>query len=317
MRGSTKKPVVHTKRYSLRLKTKKPKESDRDVRDRLEKEAGDAWDEYDKHMREDLVDEGIMGILGSRAASNIRRSSHRSLQSKEREARRLGYKNVEEWDDARSKEAADKWEKQRTKNARDVKRAKKAGTHSGRLTHNKSGTVLSMGKAEINRRNEKVKGMFKEGKDVTLSGRNSIEADTSKKQETWKMNKELKNAIAKAIKASRAQIISTYSKPIHPGKVNSQLHEKHSKNQLRQALQYHSDAMDDLYDQSDNESERKARRSSQAYRVAQKMLDKKMYPRAKKWTELSDESVYKRLKGPGKARHSLKMAIKKSKRAKR
>lgn len=224
MRGSTKKPVVHTKRYSLRLKTKKPKESDRDVRDKLEKEAGDAWDEYDKHMKESII-----GMLGSRIASMRQRSHGRSLQSREREARRLGYKNVEEWDAARSKESAEKWEKQREKNARDVKRFKKAGTHSGRLTRNKAGTVLSMGKAEINRRNEKVKGMFKEGKDVTLSGRNSIDADTSKKQETWKMNKELKNAIAKAIKASRAQIISTYGKPISPGKVNPRLNEACSK----------------------------------------------------------------------------------------
>ena len=69
------------------------------------------------------------------------------------------------------------------------------------------------------------KNMKEESKDVTLSGRNSIEPDISKKQEAWKMNKELKNAIAKAIKASRAQIISTYGKPIHPGKVNPNLNE--------------------------------------------------------------------------------------------
>ena len=51
-RGSTKKPVVRTKTWPLRIKTKKPKESDRDVQDRLGKESGAAWDEYDKHIRE-------------------------------------------------------------------------------------------------------------------------------------------------------------------------------------------------------------------------------------------------------------------------
>lgn len=365
MRGSTKKPVVRTKIHSLRLKTKKPKESDRDVRDKLEKEAGDAWDEYDKHMKESLGGFPLVYLRGARIKQpNYALQHHRLKRRDDEDAHKRGYKDHEEWvnSDEFKAERAAKQKKWQDKNARAIKKIKKKGEHSGRLTKNKAGTVVSVGKRTRDERNEKIRGlfkntpklkrkpenvknyahekgtsvpitikrlrdMFKEGKDVTLSGRNSIDADTSKKQETWKMNKELKNAIAKAIKASRAQIISTYGKPISPGKVNPRLneertklaktlkslHEKHSRNQLRQALNYHSDAID-YYDIEDDE--KKQARHSQAYRTAQKMLGDPGWKKEKNWTDLSDDKVYGKHRRRNDPVHKLKMTIKKAKRKK-
>lgn len=272
MRGSTRKPVVRTKIHSLRLKTKKPKESDRDVQDKLEKEAGDAWDEYDEHMKEALADDKLS-----------------ALSKASKKAQNTPLKNL------------------------------------GRKFRKLTGRTTSFDRAYMDEGKQMKK--LSEGKDVTLSGRNSIDADTSKKQETWKMNKELKNAIAKAIKASRAQIISTYGKPIHPGKVNPRLneertklaktlkslHEKHSRNQLRQALNYHDDAEEYSYDTGED---RKAKRHAQAYRTAQKMLDKDMWKKAKNWKDLSDDEVFGTKRRRHDARHALKMTIKKAKRKK-
>lgn len=356
MARSSRKPVVRVgKRHPLNLGKKRVRGDD--AYEKEKKEADDAWKKYDEHMREQHLREKIIGLsyFGGRRIKqpNYALQYQRLKAMDDEDAQKRGFKNYDEWEKSPEfkAERAAKQKKWQEKNARAIRKVKKKGEHSGRLTRNKAGTVVSVGKRTRDERNEKVKGLFKnapklkrksEGiknyahekgtsvpstikrlKDMfkeAIDNRRSIEegcgieADTSKKQETWKMHPELRAAIKKALKATRAQITTVYGKPITPGKHSgSMMHEAHSRNQLRQALNYHSDA-EDFYDREDDE--KKQARHSQARRTIEKMLDKNMWKKEKNWTDLSDDKVYGRQRRRNNPRHKLKMTIKKAKRKK-
>lgn len=185
-------------------KKTKTKGTDYDLEKKLKKDIADAQDKEDKHMREETLNElhgkGSIKALRDKAvaASNKAFWHGNKMKTGEIKAAHAAAGQAERLHMATTKEVRGRkfW----------LKQAKKKGDQ--KRTWRKR---------------------LKEAVDVTLSGKNSIEADVSKKQETWKMNAELKKAIETAIKASRAQIISTYGKPIHPGKVNPCLSEAKTK----------------------------------------------------------------------------------------
>lgn len=199
--------IVKTgKQHPLRLKIKNIRGSDREEQERLSKQASKALDDEEEYYKKrDKLKEDILNELTGK-------SQIRNLRSKAVEASNKAF-----------------WHGNKMKTG-EIKAAHAAAGQAERLvmadSSQKGGRAKWLKQAKKKGDQKRTwRKRLKESKDVTLSGKNSIEPDISKKQETWKMNKELKNAIANAIKASRAQIISTYGKPIHPGKVNPNLNE--------------------------------------------------------------------------------------------
>lgn len=198
--------IVKTgKQHPLRLKIKNIRGSDREEQERLSKQANKALDDEEEYYKKrDKIKEETLNELHGKG-------SIKALRDKAVAASNKAFWNSKAKTAERKATHAAAGQAERLSMANSYSRP-------GR----KRWLDDAKKKADQKRKWRK---RLKESKDVTLSGRNSIEPDISKKQEAWKMNKELKNAIANAIKASRAQIISTYGKPIHPGKVNPNLNE--------------------------------------------------------------------------------------------